>query len=123
MPKIQWERLPREEWAHLRDRAKERKISEEDLFELAEWKAQDPDVPDGDWYREFGSFKLCGKGKYPSTLSDVRTSRARHAFVRGSLRPVDRVEKAAQPVENTGAPRIEGPPARGAGPQPATWQR
>lgn len=36
MPKIQWERLPREKWFHLRDRAKERQISEEDLFELAE---------------------------------------------------------------------------------------
>jgi len=47
MPKIQWERLPREKWAHLRLRAKERQISEEDLFELAEWKAHDPDVPDG----------------------------------------------------------------------------
>jgi hypothetical protein len=51
MPKIQWERLPREKWAHLRDRARERQVSEEDLFELAEWKAQDPDVPDGDWIR------------------------------------------------------------------------
>jgi|ERR1039458_2515893 hypothetical protein len=40
MPKIQWERLPKEKWAHLRDRARERQISEEDLFELAEWKAQ-----------------------------------------------------------------------------------
>ena len=49
MPKIQWERLPREKWAHLRGRAKERKVSAEDLFDLAEWKAQDPDVPDGDW--------------------------------------------------------------------------
>jgi hypothetical protein len=48
MPKIQWERLPREKWAHLRDRARERQISEEDLFDLAEWKAQDPDVPDGE---------------------------------------------------------------------------
>jgi hypothetical protein len=35
MPKIQWENLPREKWAHLRDRAKERKVSMEDLFELA----------------------------------------------------------------------------------------
>ena len=47
MPKIQWERLPREKWAHLRDRAKERQISENDLLTLAEWKAEDPDVPDG----------------------------------------------------------------------------
>jgi hypothetical protein len=50
MPKIQWEQLPREKWAHLRDRAKERKIS------------------DGDWYKDFGTFKLCGAGRYPSTF-------------------------------------------------------
>ena len=66
MPKIQWESLPREKWAHLRDRAKERKISADDLFALAEWKAEDPDVPDGAWYKDFGSFKLCGKGRFPS---------------------------------------------------------
>jgi hypothetical protein len=68
MPKIQWEQLPREKWAHLRDRAREREISMEDLFELAEWKAQDPEVPHEDWYKDFGTFKLCGRGKYPSTF-------------------------------------------------------
>jgi hypothetical protein len=52
MPKIQWEHLPREKWAHLRDR----------------WKAEDPDVPDDDWYKDFGTFKLCGTGKFPSTF-------------------------------------------------------
>jgi len=50
----------------LRERARERQISERDLFELAEWKLQDPDVPDGDWYKDFGTFKLCGTGKFPS---------------------------------------------------------
>ena len=54
------------EVAHLRDRARERLVSQDDLFELAEWKAQDPDVPDGDWYKDFGTFKLCGTGKFPS---------------------------------------------------------
>lgn len=68
MPKIQWERLPRDKWHHLRERAQERKVSAEDLFELAEWKALDPDVPDGEWYKDFGTFKLCGKGRYPSTF-------------------------------------------------------
>jgi hypothetical protein len=68
MPKIQWEGLPREKWAHLRERAKERKISQADLFELAEWKAQDPEVPEGEWYKDFGTFKLCGTGRYPSTF-------------------------------------------------------
>jgi len=68
MPKIQWERLPREKWAHLRDRAKQREISQHDLFALAKWKAEDPDVPDGDWYKDFGTFKLCGAGRFPSTF-------------------------------------------------------
>jgi hypothetical protein len=35
---------------------------------LAEWKAQDPDVPDGEWFKDFGTFKLCGTGRYPSTF-------------------------------------------------------
>jgi hypothetical protein len=52
----------------MRDRAKERQVSEKDLFELAECKRQDPEVPDGDWYKDFGTFKLCGTGKYPSTF-------------------------------------------------------
>jgi hypothetical protein len=66
MPKIQWENLPREKWTHLRDRAKERNVSMEDLFEY--WKSQNPDVPDGDWYKDFGTFKLCGTGRLPSTF-------------------------------------------------------
>src|SRR5271167_297683 len=45
MPKIQWERLPREKWAHLRDRAKEREISEEDLFERRRGRPKIPTCP------------------------------------------------------------------------------
>ena len=40
----------------------------EDLFELANWKSQDPDASDGDWYKDFGTFKLCGTGRFPSTF-------------------------------------------------------
>jgi hypothetical protein len=56
------------EWAHLRQRAKGRKITEADLFALAEWKAQDLDVPEGDWYKGFWAFKLCFTGRFPSTF-------------------------------------------------------
>jgi len=63
-----WESLPREKRAHLRKRAVEREISEQDLLALAEWMAQDPDVPEGDWCKDFGTFKICGTGKYPSTF-------------------------------------------------------
>ena len=81
MPKIRWERLPREKWSNPRERAKERQTSEDDLFELAEWKSQDPDVPDGDWYKDFGTFKLCGTGKFPSTFLLAGQSRAGQAVV------------------------------------------
>jgi hypothetical protein len=46
----------------------ERKVSQNDLFALAEWKARDPDVPDGAWFKDFGTFKLCGTGKFPNTF-------------------------------------------------------
>jgi hypothetical protein len=61
----------------LRERAKERQISERDLFELAEWKLQDSDVPDGDWYKDFGTFKLCGTGKFPSTFLAGQAARGK----------------------------------------------
>ena len=62
------ERLPREKWAHLRDRAKERRISEQDLYRTGGVESDGPDVPDGDWYKDFGTFKLCGTCQYPSTF-------------------------------------------------------
>jgi hypothetical protein len=27
-----------------------------------------PEVPDGDWYKDFGSFKICGNGSLPKTF-------------------------------------------------------
>jgi len=50
------------------DRAKERKITMEDLFALEEWRLHAPNVPEGPWYKDFGSFKLCGEGQYPKTF-------------------------------------------------------
>ena len=26
------------------------------------------DLPEGDWCKDFGSFKICGEGKYPKTV-------------------------------------------------------
>ena len=86
MPKIQWENLPRKKWAHLRDRARERKLAMDDLLELANWKSQDPDVPDGDWYNDFGTFKLCGTGRFPNTFLTSR-SRSRINMTLGCSAP------------------------------------
>lgn len=68
MPKIQWTDLPPQLRQHLFDRAKERKITMEDLFALEEWRRHSPGVPNGRWYKDFGSFKLCGEGPYPKTF-------------------------------------------------------
>ena len=68
MPKIQWLNLPPELRRQLFDRAKERKITMEDIFALEEWRSRSPDVPDGPWYKDFGSFKLCGEGQHPKTF-------------------------------------------------------
>jgi hypothetical protein len=34
----------------------------------------EPFAPEGDWYKDFGSFKLCGRGEYPKTfpIRDMR---------------------------------------------------
>jgi hypothetical protein len=35
---------------------------------LQEWVKSAPCAPEGDWYNDFGSFKLCGSGEYPRTV-------------------------------------------------------
>lgn len=47
MPKIQWLDLPPALRKHLFDRAKERKISMDDIFALEEWRHHAPEAPDG----------------------------------------------------------------------------
>ena len=56
---------------HLFDRLRERKITAEDLYQLKAWRELGPDAPDGLWYKDFGSFKICGEGKYPKTFLHV----------------------------------------------------
>jgi len=68
MPKIEWLNLPAQLRTHLFLRAKERNITLEDLFALEEWRMHSPDVPEGAWYKDFGSFKLSGEGRYPKTF-------------------------------------------------------
>ena len=68
MPKIQWSDLPPDLREHLFDRARERKIAVEDLYALKLWRESEPQAPEGLWYKDLGSFKLCGEGKYPKTF-------------------------------------------------------
>jgi hypothetical protein len=69
MPAIEsWSRLPRAVRAHLMERMRDRRISLNDLNLLRLWIESKPEVPEGLWYKDFGSFKLCGEGSYPKTF-------------------------------------------------------
>jgi hypothetical protein len=68
MPKIQWTDLPPALREHLLERVRERKIGAEDLYALRIWRESLPDAPEGLWFKDFGSFKVCGEGKYPKTF-------------------------------------------------------
>lgn len=48
----------------MRDRA----VSVSDLNQLRAWIDSQPEVPEGAWYKDFGSFKICGHGSYPKTF-------------------------------------------------------
>ena len=68
MPRIRWKDLPPALREPLFDRLRERKISAEDLYELKLWRESEADAPEGAWYKDFGSFKICGEGEYPKTF-------------------------------------------------------
>jgi len=53
---------------HLIARMRDRKISLDDLNRLRLWIETRPIVPEGLWYKDFGSFKLCGEGALPKTF-------------------------------------------------------
>lgn len=69
MPKIDaWATFPEGIRQHLMKRMRDRAISISDLNRLRLWIETRPEVPDGDWYKDFESFKLCGSGSYPKTF-------------------------------------------------------
>ena len=68
MPKSQFANLPRAVWHDLLQRVDERRISVADLLSLQEWVKTGPVAPAGDWYKDFGSFILCGTDQFPKTV-------------------------------------------------------
>lgn len=69
MPQIEtWSRLPAAIRDHRIERMHDRNIGLKDLNQLRVWMESNPNVPEGPWYKNFGSFKLCGEGKYPKTF-------------------------------------------------------
>jgi hypothetical protein len=69
MPQLElWDNLPEGVRRHLMARMRDRTISLSDLNRLRLWVETRPEVPKSDWYKDFGSFKICGSGSYPKTF-------------------------------------------------------
>jgi hypothetical protein len=69
MPRIdKWANLPLAVRRHLIDRMRDRAISIPDLNRLRLWIDTNPEVPEGEWYKDFDSFKICGNGSVPKTF-------------------------------------------------------
>ncbi|HYW44974.1 MAG TPA: hypothetical protein VE959_19085 [Bryobacteraceae bacterium] len=69
MPRIAtWGNLPPGVRQHLIDRMRDRAISIGELNSLRLWIDSNPEVPEGDWFKDFGSFKICGNGSMPKTF-------------------------------------------------------
>ena len=57
MPQLErWDSLPEGVRQHLIERMRDRAISISDLNQLRLWVETRPEVPDGDWYKDFGSW-------------------------------------------------------------------
>jgi hypothetical protein len=69
MPKIErWGSLPEGVRRHLVERMRDRLITIDDLNQLRLWLETEPEVPEDEWYKDFGTFKICGKGALPKTF-------------------------------------------------------
>jgi hypothetical protein len=69
MPHLEvWKNFPPAVRQHLMDRMRDRRIRIADLDRLRAWVESRPLVPEGKWYKDFGSFKICGAGPYPRTF-------------------------------------------------------
>jgi hypothetical protein len=65
-----WSAFPPAIKRHLSERLLDRSITLNDLNKLRIWVESDPDLPDGDWFLDFGSFKIAGRGPFPRTFLD-----------------------------------------------------
>ena len=67
MPKS-WDNFPVGVRQHLVERMRDRAIRISDLNQLRLWIDSMPEVPAGDCYKDFGSFKIRGHGSFPKTF-------------------------------------------------------
>ena len=68
MPKVRRQSLPPALFQHLLDRIESRKIPGSRIEILAQWLDTEPEVPEGDWYKQFSGMTVCGEGELVKTF-------------------------------------------------------
>ena len=68
MPRVRRQNLPPALFQHLLDRIQSRKIAASQLELLAKWLDTEPEVPAGDWYRQFSGMTVCGEVELVKTF-------------------------------------------------------
>ena len=76
MPKIRRARLPDALFQHLLARARERRVSRDDILAFAAWLDTNPEVPEGDWFKRFPGLIACGEGGTGEDLPRPRSGAA-----------------------------------------------
>ena len=68
MPRVRRENVPPALFQHLLDCVQARKIPASTLELLAKWLDSEPEVPEGQWYKQFSGMTVCGEGKLIKTF-------------------------------------------------------
>lgn len=68
MPRIRRQNLPPRLLDHLLDRVDSRNISAAELGLLSNWLRNDPEVPEGKWFKKFPGMTVCGEGELIKTF-------------------------------------------------------
>lgn len=67
-PKIRRHLLPRALLAHLLDRVEARQVAVDQLVLFSDGCAQEPEVPNGSWFKRFPGLIVCGEGELVKTF-------------------------------------------------------
>ena len=68
MPRVRRQNLPPALFRHLLDRIESRAIAAGQIEALARWLDTEPEVPDGEWFKELPGMTVCGEGDLIKTF-------------------------------------------------------
>ena len=68
MPRVRRRGIPPPLFQHLLDRIAQRRIDAGQIELLAAWLDGEPEVPEGDWYKQFPGMIVCGEGELVKTF-------------------------------------------------------